>query len=88
MSTQIGKQSNYRRFFIGSSMAACGAIAGFIASIVLFRIFCMGPNGEDAPPGGGIFLILAWVTLVPLGGIVGLVAAFMLGRRGVRSQLQ
>jgi hypothetical protein len=78
----------YHRAFIGAAFVAAGAIAGFIASIVLFRIFCMGPNGEDAPPGGGIFLMLAWVTLVPLGGIVGLVVAFVLGRRSVRAQLR
>jgi hypothetical protein len=84
----MGKQSGGRRIFIGSSLVAAGAITGFIASIVLVRIFCMGPNGEDAPPGGGIVLMLLWVTLVPLGGILGLVAAIGLGRRGVRSQLR
>jgi len=83
---QVDETTHQRFGFAGAALVVAGAIAGFIASIALYRALCV--RGDAEAPGAGILLIIASAVLVPVGSLGGLLVATRLNRRRNRALLR
>jgi NhaP-type Na+/H+ or K+/H+ antiporter len=74
----MAEERGYRTTAIHAALIGMGGAVGFVTALILFRV--LATHGNDEAPGAGIFLLVAWIVLIPVGCFAGIAVAKLVSK--------